>query len=73
MGEFREGRKPKLLASSPTLEGIQDCIAKFYGGERKKLQEYAPGRWLVCRVSGQHIPNMLVVLRNGRYRFETVD
>lgn len=64
-----------LLGSSGSLEGIGDVIAKFYGGERKKLEpvgQAAVTEWTVHQTSGAQISSVRVVLKQGRYRFEWV-
>lgn len=64
-----------LLGSSGSLEGIGDVIAKFYGGERKKLEPVRQGEvteWTVHQTNGAQISSVRVVLQRGRYRFEKV-
>ena len=64
-----------LLASAPDLGGIAECIARFYGGERKPLAYCEDhGVWVVLR--SERPPMTLIedvrVIRSksGRYRFE---
>ncbi len=64
--------KAKLLASSPTLEGVQDCIAKFYCGSRKELRELVQGKWTVHGPDGVQLRSVYVELKKGRYRFVMV-
>lgn len=60
----------KLLASSGTLEGIQELIAAFYCGERKTLRQEGDA-WRVLRSDGTPIERVRVVgPKRGRYRFE---
>ena len=60
-----------LFGSSGTYEGIQDVIAKFYAGERKVLTPDGEGRWSVSMADGR-VLRTCVVLRKGRYRFESI-
>ena len=59
--------KPKLLASSPTLDGIKGLIAKFYYGE-KKLVEVSPNNFTIHGAKGK-LDGVYVVFSKGRYRF----
>lgn len=61
-----------LLASSPSLEGIKVCIARFFGGERKELQPTPEGGWTIHKDNGDQIQGVRVILKKGRYRFEQV-
>lgn len=61
-----------LFGSAPTFKGIQKVIAKFYGGEAKKLEPENPklqGSWTVHKSDGARIPNVRVQVVNGRYQF----
>lgn len=62
--------KATLLASAPTLEGIGAQIARFYGGEIKRLFHVGGPEWIVLQQSGAQIEGVRVILRKGRYRFE---
>ncbi|HRO04364.1 MAG TPA: hypothetical protein PLS69_12245 [Terricaulis sp.] len=67
--------KITLLASAPTLDGISDMIARFYGSERKTLDKAAgDDLWAVCRAKDctQHIPGVRVIRKGRRYRFEAI-
>ena len=67
-----------LLASSPTIEGIGECIEKFYCGTKMELlvlpyRAAVPEAWGVRRVSdGKVLDRVRVVKSKGRYRFEMV-
>lgn len=53
-----------LLSSSGSLEGILDAIARFYCGERKRIEngQIIGGRGV--------IEGVRVIQKRGRYRFE---
>lgn len=61
-----------LLASAPTLEKIEDAIARFYMGERKVLSEEGENSWKVCHPDGMPLLGVRVRKYRGRYRFEMV-
>ena len=63
--------KTTLLASSHTLDGIKTVIAKFYYSE-KDLIPVAPNEWNIVGKNGV-IKDMRVILKKGRYRFESID
>lgn len=55
------------LATSNTLEGITDCINKFYTGSPMKVSEDG----IITRVSdGKVIESTHVIKRKGRYIFK---
>lgn len=64
--------KPKLLASAGSLEDLEGLIARFYGGERKRLQYHGEGFWTVHhdRDNSPALRGVRVVSKRGRYRFE---
>ena len=53
-----------LLSSSASESGILDAIARFYCGERKRLEGFC-----VIGVNGV-IDGVRVIYKKGRYRFE---
>lgn len=63
-----------LLASSPSLDGISACIARFYCGETKslELEPDKPNSWLVVSSNGNPCAGVRVFKRGKRYRFEMV-
>ena len=63
--------KTTLLASSATLDGIKAVIAKYYYGE-KELLSVAPNEWQIIGKNGV-INDMRVILKRGRYRFESIN
>jgi hypothetical protein len=61
--------KPKLLASSPTREGVQALVTRYYGGTAHTVREDL----VIVRDSDQYTPKGLrVVLSRDVYRFERV-
>lgn len=65
--------KGKLLASAPSLDAIGDSVARFYCGERKELVAQDDGTWAIrSPVTGRTFPDVRVIARKGRYRFEMV-
>ena len=63
--------KATLLGSSATLDGIKSVIAKFYYSE-KELLPVAPNEWSIVGKNGV-IKDMRVILKKGRYRFESIN
>ena len=63
--------KTTLLGSSATLDGIKSVIAKFYYSE-KDLISVAPNEWNIIGKNGA-LKDMRVILKRGRYRFESID
>ena len=63
--------KTTLLGSSTTFDGIKSVIAKFYYGE-KELISVSPTEWKIIGKNGV-LKDMRVILKNGRYRFESID
>jgi hypothetical protein len=63
--------KTTLLGSSPTLEGITKVITAFYMGSTIELVDDL-GCWQVVNKRGV-IPGVRVVIKRGRYRFESID
>jgi hypothetical protein len=63
-----------LLASAPSLEMIQESIARFYCGEAKDLEPETgkPNSWLVTGSTGTPLLGVRVVKRGKRFRFEMV-
>ena len=53
-----------LLSSSASENGILDAIARFYGGERKRIEngQIIGGRGV--------LEGVRVIEKRGRYRFE---
>ena len=60
-----------LLGSSDTLDGIKAVIAKFYYSE-KELLFVASNEWQIIGKNGV-INDMRVILKKGRYRFESIN
>lgn len=56
-----------LLASAPTLDGIKECITKFYCGTQFDIQE--DGTLKRCS-DGKILDSVHVVKKRNRYRFE---
>ena len=63
--------KTTLLGSSSTLDGIKAVIAKFYYSEKELSPVYA-NEWQIIGKNGV-LKDMRVILKNGRYRFESID
>lgn len=63
----------QILASSPSLDGIRDAIAKFYGGARKRLAQVSEHSWILLRESGAQINGVRVVKKGSRFRFEAAE
>ena len=63
--------KITLLGSSATLDGIKTVIAKFYYGERE-LISVSENEWKIIGKMGV-LKYARVILKNGRYRFESID
>ena len=63
--------KPQLLASAGTLDDVGALIARFYGGSTKTLIKQSPGQWSIAHARGDFIAGVRVILRKGRYRFES--
>lgn len=59
-----------LLASAPDLDGIGECITRFYGGESKALSHCGVNDvWLLQGAKGT-LEGVRVVRKGRRYRFE---
>ena len=63
--------KTTLLGSSTTLDGIKAVIAKFYYSE-KELLSVSPNEWNIIGKNGV-LNGMRVILKRGRYRFESIN
>lgn len=63
--------KTTLLASSATLDGIKSVIEKFYHSEKELLSVY-PNEWQIIGTNGS-LKYVRVILKGGRYRFESID
>lgn len=61
-----------LLASSPSLDGISNCITSFYFNSPKELIEIEPNIWSVSGKNGT-IQNVRVIKKGKRYRFESIN
>lgn len=62
---------PTLLASSPTMDGIKDCIREFYCGSAKVLFPRGDNLWAVGNIYDDKIlEGVRVVKKRNRYRFE---
>jgi hypothetical protein len=60
-----------LIASSPTLEGIQSQVSRFYGGSTVTLAPRDDDTWTVA--TGRGVLSSVIVRKVGkRYRFEMV-
>ncbi len=65
--------KPKLLATSPTKEGIVKMVNKFFYSESYSLGESVDGVYPLLR-SGGTAPTCFRVVETKRgFRFEDVD
>lgn len=65
-----------LISSAGTLEAIENCISKFYMGEKKTLKENHKGRskrWTVHNSDGSECYKVIVILKAKRFRFEMTD
>lgn len=64
--------KTQLLASSPSLDGIGECIAKFYYRDDIELVSVNTKQWYV--VAGEGIPfsKVRVIAKGKRFRFEMI-
>lgn len=58
----------QLLASSPTLDGLRDCIAKFWMRSIGTVR--IDGEWVYLDGSPTAVPTVRVRKVRGRYRFE---
>lgn len=58
----------KLLASSPTKDGILKLITQFYCGSSISISEVSPDNYIVANSKGK-IEGVCVKLSKGRYRF----
>ena len=63
--------KTALIGSSTTFDGIKAVIAKFYYGERE-LISVSDNEWKIIGKMGV-LKYSRVILKNGRYRFESID
>ena len=63
--------KTTLLGSSATLECIKSVITKFYYSE-KELLPVAANEWQIVGKNGV-LNGMRVILKRGRYRFESIN
>lgn len=63
---------PQLLASSPTLDGIQECIRRFYCGTETRLEPDGDSAWHVIRCSDGKLLSVRVIKKGKRYRFESL-
>ena len=63
--------KTTLLGSAATFDGIKSIVAKFYYSE-KDLIPVAANEWQIIGKNGV-LKDMRVILKNGRYRFESID
>ena len=64
-------KNSNLLASSATLDGIQRCITKFCFGASKTLVPTGENSWkIVDTYDGAEIPNLHVIRKAKRFRFE---
>ncbi len=60
-----------LLASSPTLEGIQTQVSRYYCGSTVTLAPRDENTWTVA--TGKGVLSSVIVRKVGkRYRFEMV-
>jgi hypothetical protein len=59
-----------LLATSGTLDGIQNMVDEFFAGEHKQLVPVSANVWSVTRTAGTPIENCQVRKSGKRYRFE---
>ena len=62
--------KTTLLGSAPTLDGIKSVIAKFYYSE-KELLPVSANEWQIICNNGA-LNGVRVILKNKRYRFESI-
>lgn len=64
--------KPRLYASSGSLEGITALVRRFYGDSPTvKLVAESDELWQVHNAYGR-IDGMRVILKKRRYRFESL-
>ena len=63
--------KTTLLGSSATLDGIKSIVEKFYYSE-KELLPVSDNEWKIIGKMGV-LNNMRVILKKGRYRFESIN
>jgi hypothetical protein len=60
-----------LMASAGTIDGIRDCIQRFYCGESKTLIPTGADSWkLVHTIDGKALDAVRVVRKRNRFRFE---
>ena len=63
--------KTTLLASSATFDGIKSIVEKFYYSE-KELLPVSDNEWQIIGKNGV-LNDMRVILKRGRYRFESIN
>lgn len=63
-------KQPLLLATAPNLDGIKQCIARYYY-EEKELQQVNEKEWAVYS-GDKRIETVRVVKKGKRYRFEGI-
>jgi len=60
----------KLLATSPTIEGIQNCIAAYWCSPPRSY--LVQGEQVFSVSSGKIVQGVRVIKKAGRYRFERI-
>lgn len=63
--------KTTLLGSAATFDGIKSIVEKFYCSE-KELISISDNEWKIIGKMGV-LKYARVILKNGRYRFESID
>jgi hypothetical protein len=64
--------KPKLYASSGTLEDITKLVSRFYCGTKVSLVEVSENMYDVYTEARGRQELMRVIKKKGRYRFEFI-
>lgn len=63
--------KTTLLGSSATFDGIKRIVEQFYHS-KKELISVSDNEWKIIGRMGV-LKYSRVILKNGRYRFESID
>lgn len=62
-----------LLATAGTLDGIRDCVSRFYAGQSKALIPTGDDSWKVIDTyTSKPAEGVRIVRKRGRFRFEMI-
>jgi len=62
-----------LIATAPSLDRVQESINRYFCGSVWQLQPSGPNEWKLSRLDHGDLENFRVILKKGRYRFESGD